>query len=86
MTDAKRACVSLLRLSIVILCCRFPPTSQQFGGQIVPIANHAPLSAKLLKQSTLQVYKTLPHGMCTTHAEVVNPDLLAFVAGTPSQT
>jgi len=46
--------------------------------QIVPIAASALLSAKLLKNATLKVYKGFPHGMCTTHAEVVNPDLLAF--------
>ena len=49
--------------------------------QIVPYANSAPLSAKLLKQGTLKTYKGLPHGMCTTHPEVVNPDLLAFIKG-----
>lgn len=47
--------------------------------QIVPIADSAPLSDKLLKHSTLKVYKGLPHGMCTTHAEVINPDLLEFI-------
>ena len=47
--------------------------------QIVPIADSAPLSAKLLKNSTLKVYEKFPHGMCTTHAEVVNPDILAFI-------
>jgi non-heme chloroperoxidase len=47
--------------------------------QIVPIADAAPLSAKLLKRSTLKIYPKFPHGMCTTHADVVNPDLLAFV-------
>ena len=47
--------------------------------QIVPIADLAPLSAKLLKNSTLKVYEKFPHGMCTTHAEVVNPDILAFI-------
>ncbi|CAM3776641.1 non-heme haloperoxidase [Agrobacterium tumefaciens str. B6] len=47
--------------------------------QIVPIANSAPLSAKLLKHSTLKTYASLPHGMCTTHAAVINEDLLAFV-------
>lgn len=46
--------------------------------QIVPIADSAPLSAKLLKNATLKTYPGLPHGMCTTHAEVINPDLLAF--------
>jgi non-heme chloroperoxidase len=47
--------------------------------QIVPIADSALLSAKLLKNSTLKVYERYPHGMCTTHAEVINPDLLAFI-------
>jgi len=47
--------------------------------QIVPIAASAPLSSKLLKNGTLKVYKKFPHGMCTTHADVVNPDLLAFI-------
>ncbi len=47
--------------------------------QIVPIADSAPLSAKLLKNSTLKVYEKFPHGMITTHAEVVNPDILAFI-------
>ena len=49
--------------------------------QIVPIAASAPLSSKLLKNGTLKVYKKFPHGMCTTHADVVNPDLLAFIKG-----
>jgi non-heme chloroperoxidase len=47
--------------------------------QIVPIADSAPLSAKLLKNSTLKAYQKFPHGMITTHAEVVNPDILAFI-------
>jgi len=47
--------------------------------QIVPIADSAPLSAKLLKHSTLKTYPGLPHGLCTTHPDVVNPDLLAFI-------
>jgi non-heme chloroperoxidase len=47
--------------------------------QIVPIADSALLSAKLLKKGTLKVYPGLPHGMCTTHPEIVNPDLLAFI-------
>jgi non-heme chloroperoxidase len=49
--------------------------------QIVPYAASAPLSAKLLKAGTLKTYKGLPHGVCTTHPEIVNPDLLAFVRG-----
>lgn len=47
--------------------------------QIVPIADAALLAAKLLKHGMLKVYKGLPHGMCTTHPDIVNPDLLAFV-------
>ena len=46
--------------------------------QIVPIADSALLSAKLLPKATLKVYPGLPHGMCTTHPELINPDLLAF--------
>ena len=49
--------------------------------QIVPFADSAPLSAKLLKNATLKVYPGFPHGMCTTHSEIVNPDLLAFIKG-----
>src|SRR5437867_2638734 len=37
------------------------------------------LSAKLLKKGTLKVYEKFPHGMCTTHADVVNADLFAFI-------
>jgi len=57
------------------------PTLVMHGDddQIVPIADSAPLSAKLLKNSTLKVYEKFPHGMCTTHADVVNPALLAFI-------
>ena len=47
--------------------------------QVVPIADSAELSVKLLKNGTLKVYKGYPHGMLTTHADVINPDLLAFV-------
>jgi len=47
--------------------------------QIVPIADSALLSAKIVKKGTLKVYPGLPHGMCTTHPEVINPDLLAFI-------
>ena len=47
--------------------------------QIVPIADSAIIGIKLLKHGTLKIYKGLPHGMCTTHPEVVNPDLLAWI-------
>jgi len=47
--------------------------------QIVPIADSALLSSKLVKHGTLKVYKGFPHGMCSTHPEVINKDLLAFI-------
>ncbi|RWD39868.1 alpha/beta hydrolase [Mesorhizobium sp.] len=47
--------------------------------QIVPIGDSALLAAELVKHGTLKVYKGLPHGMCTTHPEIINPDLLAFI-------
>jgi non-heme chloroperoxidase len=47
--------------------------------QIVPIADSALLAIKLLKNGTLKTYEGLPHGMCTTHPDIVNPDLLAFI-------
>jgi non-heme chloroperoxidase len=46
--------------------------------QIVPIADSAMLSSKIVKNATLKVYKGAPHGMCTTHKDKVNADLLAF--------
>lgn len=49
--------------------------------QIVPIADSALLSAKLVKNGTLKVYPGFPHGMCTTHPDVINADLLAFIKG-----
>jgi len=47
--------------------------------QIVPIADSALLSAKLVKNAELKVYKGAPHGMCTTEKDKVNQDLLAFI-------
>jgi non-heme chloroperoxidase len=49
--------------------------------QIVPIADSALLSAKLVKGAILKVYKGAPHGMCTTHKDQVNEDLLTFLKG-----
>lgn len=59
------------------------PTLVMHGDddQVVPIAASALLSAKLLRNATLKVYDKLPHGMCTTHADVIDADLLAFVRG-----
>ncbi len=50
--------------------------------QIVPIVASGPLSAKLLKHSTLKVYPGFPHGMPATNADQINADLLAFFKGT----
>jgi non-heme chloroperoxidase len=57
------------------------PTLVMHGDddQIVPIADSALLSSKLLRKGTLKVQQGFPHGMCTTHADVVNPELLAFI-------
>jgi non-heme chloroperoxidase len=52
--------------------------SGQFD-QIVPIADSAMLSSKLIKNATLKIYKGAPHGMCTTLKRQVNEDLLAFI-------
>lgn len=49
--------------------------------QVVPIDDAGRLSVKLLKNGTLKVYPGFPHGMLTVHADVINPELLAFVKG-----
>jgi non-heme chloroperoxidase len=50
-----------------------------YDDQIVPYANAALLSVKLLKRATLKIYPGYPHGMLTIHADVINPDLLSFI-------
>jgi non-heme chloroperoxidase len=57
------------------------PTLVMHGDddQLVPIDDSAVLSAKLLKRGSLKVYEGFSHGMCTTHPDVINPDLLAFI-------
>jgi len=57
------------------------PTLVMHGDddQIVPIADSALLSSKLLKRGTLRVYKGLGHGLCTINHDVINTDLLAFI-------
>ncbi|HAP27568.1 MAG TPA: alpha/beta hydrolase [Achromobacter sp.] len=59
------------------------PTLVMHGDddQIVPIDDASRLSVKLLKNGTLKVYPGFPHGMLTTHADVINADLLAFIKG-----
>ena len=52
--------------------------------QIVPYADSGPLSVQLLKNGTLKTYKDLPHGLLATHAEIVNPEMLAFIRGAQS--
>ncbi|MFI2488976.1 alpha/beta fold hydrolase [Promicromonospora kroppenstedtii] len=47
--------------------------------QIVPYADAGPLSAELLQNGTLKTYQGFPHGMPTTHADVINADLLEFI-------
>jgi non-heme chloroperoxidase len=58
------------------------PTLVMHGDddQIVPIAGSALRSVKLLKNGTLKIYEKFPHGMCTTHAGVINPELLRFIS------
>ena len=59
------------------------PVLVQHGDddQIVPYADSAPLSAKLLRNGTLKTYAGFPHGMATTHADIINRDILAFIRG-----
>jgi non-heme chloroperoxidase len=52
--------------------------------QIVPIGASAMLSSKLVKGATLKVYPGLPHGMCSTHKNRINEDLLSFIKGEKS--
>jgi non-heme chloroperoxidase len=49
--------------------------------QIVPIGASAMLSSKLIKNATLKIYKGASHGLCSTHKNQVNADLLAFIKG-----
>lgn len=49
--------------------------------QIVPIDDSAHIGIKHLKHGTLKTYRGFPHGMATTHADVINADLLAFIKG-----
>jgi non-heme chloroperoxidase len=57
------------------------PTLVMHGDddQIVPIADSALLSVKLVKGATLKIYPGASHGLCTTHKDQVNEDLLAFI-------
>jgi non-heme chloroperoxidase len=48
--------------------------------QIVPIADAAMLSSKIVKGAVLKVYPGQPHGMCSTNKDRINADLLEFIA------
>jgi non-heme chloroperoxidase len=52
--------------------------------QIVPIDDSAKLSAKIIKGATLKIDPGAPHGMCSTHKDRINEDLLAFIKGEKS--
>ncbi len=47
--------------------------------QVVPYSAAALKQIGLLRNGTLKIYEGYPHGMLTTHADLINPDLLAFV-------
>lgn len=48
-------------------------------AQVVAIDNSARLSVKLIKGARLKIYKGGSHGICSTHKNEVNEDLLAFI-------
>ena len=54
--------------------------------QIVPIDDSARLSAKIVKNATLKVVPGAPHGLCTTHKDLINTELLAFFKGEQAAT
>ncbi|UVO50201.1 alpha/beta hydrolase [Sphingomonas sp. SUN019] len=54
--------------------------------QIVPYADSAPLTVSLLRNGTLKTYADLPHGLCATHPDIVNPDLLSFIREDDAQS
>ena len=49
------------------------------GDQVVPHDTSGPRAVKLVQNGTLKTYPGFPHGMLTTHADTLNPDLLAFI-------
>ncbi|RWY79109.1 alpha/beta hydrolase [Rhizobium leguminosarum] len=55
--------------------------TQGDDDQVVPYKAAVELQAKLIKNSTVKIYTGYPHGMLTTQADVINPDLLAFIKG-----
>ncbi len=55
------------------------PVGSALSNWFVPYKNAVVLQAKLVKDSTLKIYPGYPHGMLSVHADVINPDLLAFI-------
>ena len=55
--------------------------TQGDDDQVVPYRDASLLQIKLLKNGALKIYPGYPHGMLTTHADIINPDLLAFIKG-----
>jgi len=53
--------------------------TQGDDDQVVPYKDASLKQHELLANSTLKIYEGYPHGMLTTHADVINPDLLAFI-------
>ena len=53
--------------------------TQGDDDQVVPYKDASLKQHELLSNSTLKIYEGYPHGMLTTHADVINPDLLAFI-------
>lgn len=62
------------------------PTMIMHGedDQVVPVAITALVSSKIVKGAVLKVYPGLPHGMCSTHKDLINADLLQFIAAEQS--
>jgi non-heme chloroperoxidase len=49
------------------------------ADQIVPYQDAGVLTAKIVKNATLKIYKGAPHGLASTHSDQLNADLLAFI-------
>src|ERR1700723_2846143 len=60
--------------------------TQGDDDQVVLYKDAALLQAKLLKHGTLKIYQDYPHGLMTTHADVINADILAFIKGAAVKT
>jgi non-heme chloroperoxidase len=54
--------------------------------QVVPVAITALVSSKIVKGAKLKVYPRLPHGMCSTHKDLINADLLESIGTAQSST